>query len=151
MKIVIQRVTHAAIEVNQATISSIEKGLLVLAGFEHNDTQDDFDWICKKIIQLRIFDDENGHMNVSCKDIEGEILVVSQFTLFASTQKGNRPSYIKAAPPEMAKNMYNQFVLTLQGNYRPNLIKTGLFGASMQITLLNNGPVTIIIDSKNRS
>lgn len=150
MKVVIQRVTKASVEVDGNIISEIKIGLLVLAGFEATDSQEDFDWISKKLMLLRIFSDEGGLMNLSCADIGGEILVVSQFTLFASTQKGNRPSYMKAAPPEMAKLLYETFVSSLQTHYQTNRIKTGSFGANMQINIQNNGPVTIIIDSKNK-
>jgi D-tyrosyl-tRNA(Tyr) deacylase len=150
MRIVVQRVLSAAVSVNQQTIGSIQHGLLVLAGFEVTDTQEDFEWICKKLINLRIFNDATGQMNLSCADTNGQILVVSQFTLLASTQKGNRPSYLKAAPPEQAKQLYSRFLTTLSSNYSRQ-IETGEFGANMQVRLVNDGPVTIIIDSKNRA
>lgn len=149
MKVVIQRVQHASVTVGENIIGKIEKGLLVLAGFEESDSNEDFDWIANKIIQLRIFNDENGVMNVSVQDVEGDLLVVSQFTLHASTKKGNRPSYIKSSPPNIAKNQYNEFVKVLQNKYlRP--VQTGEFGADMKVELLNDGPVTICIDSKHR-
>ncbi|SMC88758.1 D-aminoacyl-tRNA deacylase [Moheibacter sediminis] len=149
MRVVIQRVQHASVTVEGNVIGKIEKGLLVLAGFEENDTNEDFEWIANKIIQLRIFNDENGVMNVSVQNVEGDLLVVSQFTLHASTKKGNRPSYIKSSPPNIAKNQYHEFVRVLQNKYlRP--IKIGEFGADMKVELLNDGPVTICIDSKNR-
>lgn len=149
MKVVIQRVQHASVTVGENIIGKIEKGLLVLAGFEESDSNEDFDWIANKIIQLRIFNDENGVMNVSVQDVEGDLLVVSQFTLHASTKKGNRPSYIKSSPPNIAKNQYHEFVKVLQNKYlRP--VQTGEFGADMKVGLLNDGPVTICIDSKHR-
>lgn len=149
MKVVIQRVQHASVTVDGNVIGEIEKGLLVLAGFEETDCNEDFEWIAGKIIQLRIFNDENGVMNVSVQDVEGDLLIVSQFTLHASTKKGNRPSYIKSSPPTIAKNQYIEFVKVLQNKYlRP--IQTGEFGADMKVELLNDGPVTICIDSKNK-
>lgn len=149
MRVVIQRVKHANVKVDGKIIGKIGNGLLVLAGFEEADTQEDFEWIANKIIQLRIFPDENGVMNVSVLDTEGEILVVSQFTLHALTKKGNRPSYIKSSPPELAKSQYKNFVKVLQNKYI-SPIQTGEFGADMKVELLNDGPVTILIDSKNR-
>lgn len=149
MRVVIQRVSHASVTVEQKIIGKIGKGLLVLAGFEETDSNEDFEWIANKIIQLRIFNDENGVMNISIQDSEGDLLVVSQFTLHASTKKGNRPSYIKSSPPNIAKNQYNEFVKVLQNKYlRP--VETGQFGADMKVELLNDGPVTICIDSKHR-
>ncbi len=149
MRVVIQRVKYASVNVEGNTIGKIDGGLLILAGFEEDDTKEDFEWVSNKIIQLRIFNDENGVMNISVQDISGGLLVVSQFTLHASTKKGNRPSYIKSSPPSMAKNQYSEFVKVLQNKYlRP--IQTGEFGADMQVELLNDGPVTICIDSKNR-
>lgn len=149
MKVVIQRVQYASVTVENNIVGKIDKGILILAGFEENDTKEDFDWLAAKIIQLRIFDDENGVMNISVQDIQGDLLVVSQFTLHASTKKGNRPSYIKASPPEVAKKQYVEFVETLQNKYI-RTVQTGEFGADMKVELLNDGPVTIIIDSKNR-
>jgi D-tyrosyl-tRNA(Tyr) deacylase len=148
MRAVIQRVNHASVEVNETIVGKIDSGLLVLLGIEHDDTKEDIDYLCAKIANLRIFNDEQGIMNVSVKDIDGEILVVSQFTLHASTKKGNRPSYIKAAHPNQAQPMYEQFVNQLQQELSKP-IQTGVFGADMKVSLLNDGPVTIIIDSKN--
>lgn len=149
MRVVIQRVQHASVTVEENIIGKIEKGLLVLAGFEESDNQADFEWMANKIIQLRIFNDENGVMNLSVQDLEGDLLVVSQFTLHALTKKGNRPSYIKSSPPDFAKNQYNEFVKVLQNKYIRQ-IQTGEFGADMKVELLNDGPVTICIDSKNK-
>lgn len=149
MRAVIQRVQHAQVTVNETIIGKIEQGLLVLVGFEANDTAEDFEWLANKLIQLRIFPDENGVMNISLQDIQGEILVVSQFTLHALTKKGNRPSYIKSSPPDQAKNQYENFVKVLQSKYIGK-IQTGEFGADMQVELLNDGPVTIWIDTKNK-
>jgi len=149
MRVVIQRVLRASVTIEEKIKSSIEKGLLVLAGFENTDTGEDLEWTTKKISQLRIFDDENGVMNLSVKDIEGEILVVSQFTLHAKTKKGNRPSYINAAAPDISIPLYNRFVDTLSSSIGKE-IKTGEFGAMMKVELINDGPVTIIMDSKNR-
>ena len=149
MKVVIQRVKYASVVVDEKIIGKIAAGLLVLAGFEENDTCGDFEWMASKIIQMRIFPDKNGVMNVSVEDIKGEILVVSQFTLHASTKKGNRPSYIKASKPGLAKNQYEEFVKVLQNKYL-SPIQTGEFGADMKVELLNDGPVTICIDSKNK-
>ena len=149
MRIVIQRVSEASVTINKVLKSSIQKGLLILAGFESEDTPEDFGWTVKKIIQLRIFDDLNGVMNLSVKDIDGEILVVSQFTLHAKTKKGNRPSYINAAPPEIAIPLYRNFVQMLTENLGKE-VQTGEFGAMMMVKLANDGPVTIIMDSKNK-
>lgn len=149
MRVVIQRVLNAQVVINNSTKSAIDAGLLILVGFEHQDNEADLDWMAKKITGLRIFDDQNGVMNLSVNDIDGEILVVSQFTLHAKTQKGNRPSYIMAARPEIAIPLYNKFIDRLRGS--TNLkIRTGEFGADMKVTLTNDGPVTIIIDSKNK-
>jgi len=149
MRVVIQRVKHASVKVDERITGQIGVGLLVLAGFEESDTQEDFDWIINKIIQLRVFPDENGVMNVSVQDIKGEILVVSQFTLHASTKKGNRPSYIRSSPPDLAKNQYERFVISLKNKYF-SPVQTGEFGADMKVELLNDGPVTICMDSKNK-
>lgn len=149
MRVVIQRVKYAEVKVEGESVGKIERGLLVLAGFEETDDETDFEWISKKIIQLRIFPDEDGVMNISVQDIRGGILAVSQFTLHASTKKGNRPSYIRSSPPELAKNQYENFVNTLKSNYI-GLVETGEFGADMKVELLNDGPVTIFIDSKNK-
>jgi len=149
MRIVIQRVSEASVTIDNVLKSSIQQGLLVLAGFENEDLPEDLSWTVKKIIQLRIFDDPDGVMNLSVKDIDGEILVVSQFTLHAKTKKGNRPSYINAAPPEIAIPLYHRFVETLSENLGKE-VQTGEFGAMMMVNLINDGPVTIIIDSKNK-
>ncbi|MGB6084516.1 D-aminoacyl-tRNA deacylase [Moheibacter sp.] len=149
MRVVIQRVKHASVKVDERITGQIGVGLLVLVGFEESDTQEDFDWIINKIIQLRVFPDENGVMNVSVQDIKGEILVVSQFTLHASTKKGNRPSYIRSSPPDLAKNQYERFVISLKNKYF-SPVQTGEFGADMKVELLNDGPVTICMDSKNK-
>lgn len=149
MRVVIQRVKHASVTVNQNIVGKINQGLLVLVGFEPADNDEDFNWIINKIIQLRIFNDENGVMNVSVSDIQGELLIVSQFTLHALTKKGNRPSYIRSSPPNLALQQYQEFVKLLQNKYI-HTIQTGEFGADMKVELLNDGPVTICIDSKNR-
>ena len=149
MRIVIQRVSHASVTIEGHCKSSIGKGMLILVGIEESDGQEDIDWLCKKIVNLRIFDDENGIMNRSILETAGEILAVSQFTLMARTKKGNRPSYIDAAKPEISVPLYEKFVQLLQKELQKE-IKTGVFGADMQVGLINDGPVTIIIDSKNR-
>ncbi|MCX6236338.1 MAG: D-aminoacyl-tRNA deacylase [Bacteroidia bacterium] len=149
MRVVIQRVSEASVTIDEELKSSIKQGLLVLAGFETDDKDEDLEWTCKKITQLRIFNDLNGVMNLSVKDIEGEILAVSQFTLHAKTRKGNRPSYINAAPPDISIRLYHLFVETLSENLGIK-VQTGEFGAHMVVRLINDGPVTIIIDSKNK-
>ena len=149
MRLVIQRVKEASVTVNKEFISKVQKGLLILIGIEDNDADEDIDWLANKVVNLRIFDDENGVMNKSIKDIYGDILVVSQFTLFASTKKGNRPSYIKASRPDFAIPMYDKFCDKLKILLDKD-IKKGIFGADMQVFLINDGPVTILIDSKNR-
>ena len=149
MKVVIQRVSEASVTIDGNVKSKIEKGLLILLGIENADTQEDIQWLCKKITNLRIFDDENGVMNLSVKDISGSIIVVSQFTLHASTKKGNRPSYLKAAKPDVAIPMYEKFVEELRIVSELD-IQTGEFGADMKVALLNDGPVTIIIDTQNK-
>ncbi len=149
MKAVIQRVSEASVTVEKNIISKINQGLLILIGIENEDTKEDVDWLCNKIVKLRIFGDENGVMNKSIQDVDGEIIVVSQFTLHSSTKKGNRPSYIKAAKPEIAIPVYEQFVEQLELNLKKK-IGTGIFGADMKVSLLNDGPVTIIIDTKNK-
>ena len=149
MRVVIQRVKNASVEIRNKNHSSVGQGLLIFLGIENDDSEDDISWLCKKIIQLRIFDDKDGVMNLSVADINGEILVISQFTLHAKTKKGNRPSYIKAARPDIAIPLYEKFVEKL-GFYLENEIKTGEFGALMQVSLVNDGPVTIIIDTKNK-
>lgn len=149
MRVVIQRVKSANVKVNCTIRGEISNGLLLLLGIEDTDTLDDIEWLCGKISRLRIFDDENGIMNLSIEDIKGEILIISQFTLHASTKKGNRPSYIKAAKPDFANEMYETFIKKMKEITLLN-VQTGIFGAMMQVELINDGPVTIIIDSKNK-
>ncbi|MFK7772028.1 MAG: D-aminoacyl-tRNA deacylase [Saprospiraceae bacterium] len=149
MKIVIQRVSEASVTINQKVKSKIGKGFLILLGIQDEDTFEDIKWLCNKIGNLRIFDDENGVMNRSIKDIQGAIIVVSQFTLHASTKKGNRPSYLKASKPNVAIPLYENFVEELKITSELD-VQTGEFGADMKVQLLNDGPVTIIIDSKNK-
>ena len=149
MRAVIQRVSKASVTIDDKIYSQIENGLLVLVGIEDADTTEDSEWLSGKIVNLRVFNDDNGVMNVSVKDINGDILAVSQFTLHASTKKGNRPSYIKASKPEFAIPMYEKFVQQL-GNDFGKKIHTGVFGADMKVELLNDGPVTVVIDTKNR-
>lgn len=149
MRVLIQKVSQASVSIGGNVKSKIEQGLLILLGIENADNEQDIDWLCKKIAQLRIFEDDAGKMNLSVKNIGGEALVVSQFTLHASTKKGNRPSFIKAARPEFAIPLYEKFVVTLQ-SYFEHTVQTGEFGAMMEVALVNDGPVTIWIDSKNR-
>ena len=149
MRVLIQRVAKASVMIDNHLKSSIGKGLLVLIGIENDDMEEDIDWLTTKIVNLRIFDDENGVMNVSAVDAGSEILVVSQFTLHASTKKGNRPSYIKASKSDIAIPMYEKFCSIL-GNKLSKPVQTGEFGADMQVELINDGPVTIWIDSKNK-
>ena len=149
MRVVIQRVTNASVTVESKVVAEIQKGLLVFVGIEEADTQEDLDWLVTKIAQLRIFNDENEVMNLSVQDIDGDVLVVSQFTLHAATKKGNRPSYIKAAKPDFAIPMYERFVKALESKLGKK-VPTGIFGADMKVLLLNDGPVTIQIDSKNK-
>ena len=150
MKAVIQRVNYASVSIENKIKSEINKGLLILVGVEDADTSEDIDWLSNKICQLRIFDDKDGVMNLSLKDIDGEILTISQFTLHAKTKKGNRPSYIQAAKPEVSIPLYKKFVEQL-GHDLGKEIKTGEFGADMKVSLENDGPVTIIIDTKNKT
>ena len=149
MRILIQRVKSASVSINNEIHSSISKGLSIIVGIEEADNQEDIDWLCKKASQLRIFDDEKGVMNLSVKDINGEVLIVSQFTLHAKTAKGNRPSYIKAAKPEISIPLYEKFCANMQELIEKE-VKTGVFGADMQISLINDGPVTIWMDSKEK-
>jgi D-tyrosyl-tRNA(Tyr) deacylase len=149
MKIVIQRVSKASVAIDNNKVAEIKNGLLVLLGIVGDDTQEDINYLVRKIANLRIFNDENKVMNKSLIDIDGEVIVVSQFTLQASTKKGNRPSYIKAARPEIAIPLYENFVATLEKELGKK-VQTGQFGADMKVALLNDGPVTIIIDSKNK-
>lgn len=149
MRVVIQRVSEASVTIEGKIKSAIGEGLLVLVGIEDADNEEDIDWLCKKISQLRIFNDENGVMNKSVQDVGGAVIVVSQFTLHASTKKGNRPSYIRASKPDYAIPMYEKFVEKLQ-EISGLEVGTGEFGADMKVRLLNDGPVTIIMDSKER-
>jgi D-tyrosyl-tRNA(Tyr) deacylase len=149
MKVVLQRVSQASVTIDSKIVANIQKGLLVLVGMEDVDTQEDTDWLVGKIAKIRIFDDENHVMNLSIQDIDGDIIVVSQFTLHASTKKGNRPSYIKASKPEVAIPLYENFVKKLEKELGKK-VQTGIFGADMKVMLLNDGPVTIQIDSKNK-
>jgi D-aminoacyl-tRNA deacylase len=149
MRVVIQRVKRAEVSINGKIYSKIEKGLLVFVGIEDTDNEEDINWLCGKICRLRIFDDQNGVMNLSVMETSGELMVVSQFTLHASTKKGNRPSYIKASKPELAIPKYEMFLKKLE-NECERKIMTGVFGAMMDISLVNDGPVTIFMDSKNK-
>lgn len=149
MRVVIQRVTHASVTIDGVCKSAIKEGFMILLGIEAADSQEDADWLCKKIVNLRVFDDENGVMNKSILDVQGEILVVSQFTLMASTKKGNRPSYIRAAGHEIAVPLYEYFCNELSIALGKE-VGTGEFGAGMKVELLNNGPVTICMDTKNK-
>lgn len=149
MRVVVQRVSEANVTVDGQVIGAIQEGLMVLLGIQNEDNTEDIQWMVNKLVQMRIFDDAEGVMNLSVKDIEGSILLISQFTLYAATKKGNRPSYIAAAKPEIAIPIYEQMIVALNKELgKP--IATGQFGADMKVSLLNNGPVTIIIDSKNR-
>ena len=149
MKAVIQRVTQASVTIDGSIKGAIGLGLLVLLGIEEADTAEDIEWLSAKIVNLRIFNDSNHVMNLSLKDINGDLLLISQFTLYASTKKGNRPSYLKAAKPDTAIPLYQQMIAQLQKDLQKN-IQTGEFGADMKVSLLNDGPVTIIIDTKNK-
>ena len=149
MRAVIQRVSEASVTIDDQVKSKIGKGLLILLGIEDADTKEDIEWLCRKISNMRIFPDEEGVMNKSLLDVGGEALVVSQFTLHASTKKGNRPSYIQAAKPDVAIPMYESFVEELASQL-PSEVKTGEFGADMKVSLINDGPVTIVMDTKNK-
>jgi D-tyrosyl-tRNA(Tyr) deacylase len=149
MKTVIQRVTHASVTIEGQKVADIQNGLLVLVGFEDSDNQEDVNWLTAKIANLRIFADENQVMNLSLKDIDGDMIIVSQFTLHALTKKGNRPSYIKASKPEIAIPLYESFIVQMELELGKK-VQTGQFGADMKVTLLNDGPVTLIIDTKNK-
>jgi D-tyrosyl-tRNA(Tyr) deacylase len=149
MKAVIQRVSQASVTIENKIVAQINQGLLILIGIEDLDNQEDINWLTSKIANLRIFADEKDVMNLSVKDIDGEIIVVSQFTLHAATKKGNRPSYIKAAKPEIAIPLYENFVMQIEKEISKK-IQTGQFGADMKVSLINDGPVTIIIDTKNK-
>ncbi len=150
MKVVIQRVSSASVTIETEIVANIQAGLLVLVGIEDEDSLEDINWLSQKIINLRIFGDENQVMNLSVKDIQGDVIIVSQFTLHASTKKGNRPSYIKASKPEIAVPLYEKFVEQMELELGKK-IQTGKFGADMKVALVNDGPVTLIIDSKNKS
>lgn len=149
MKVVIQRVTYASVLIDFDETRSINKGLVILLGIGNDDNEEDINWLCQKICNLRIFDDQEGVMNLSVKDISGDVLLISQFTLLASTKKGNRPSYINAARPEVAIPLYEKFIIELSNTLEKNIV-TGKFGSNMQVTLTNDGPVTIIIDTKDK-
>ena len=149
MRVTIQRVSEASVIINGQVKSSIGNGLLVLAGFEEADTQEDLEWMSSKIVNLRIFQDGNEQMNLSVKDVNGDIIIVSQFTLHALTKKGNRPSFIRAAKPDVAIPLYEKFISSLEKELGKK-ITTGIFGADMQVELINDGPVTIFMDSKDR-
>lgn len=149
MRIVIQKVSKASVTIEQKIVSSIKKGLLVLLGIEDADNDDDIEWLVKKMLQLRIFEDANGIMNLSVQDVKGDILIVSQFTLHANTKKGNRPSYIRASKPEFAIPVYEKFINRTE-QILGKKVETGVFGAMMDVELVNHGPVTIIIDSKQK-
>jgi D-tyrosyl-tRNA(Tyr) deacylase len=150
LKVVIQRVSSASVTIETEIVANIQGGLLVLVGIEDEDSLEDINWLSQKIINLRIFGDENEVMNLSVKDIQGDIIIVSQFTLHASTKKGNRPSYIKASKPEIAVPLYEKFVEQMELELGKK-IQTGKFGADMKVAMVNDGPVTLIIDSKNKS
>ena len=149
MRFVIQRVTEASVSIDNTLHSSINQGFLVLVGIEELDTTEDATWLCSKLISLRIFSDDEGKMNLSVQDIKGDVLLVSQFTLFASTKKGNRPSFIKSAKPDVAIPLY-EYCISQLSTMLQKPIKTGVFGADMKVTLVNDGPVTILMDSKNK-
>lgn len=149
MRVVVQRVSEASVSIEGQIYSQTQQGMLILLGIENKDSHEDIDWLCKKIANLRIFSDENGQMNKSVLDIKGQVLVVSQFTLHAKTKKGNRPSFIEAARPEIAIPLYETFVKRLTLDIQSQVM-TGQFGADMQVSLCNDGPVTILIDSKNK-
>ena len=148
MRVVIQRVSEASVTIDSQVNAKIKEGLMILVGISSEDNQEDIDWLTQKIINLRVFNDENGKMNLSLLDVKGEVLIISQFTLFASTKKGNRPSFIQSAKPEIAVPLYEQLIESLKATGIE--IKTGRFGADMKVSLTNDGPVTISIDSKNK-
>ncbi len=149
MRVVLQRVSQAAVSVDNKINAAINQGVLILLGIEGSDTSEDIEWLCNKIVKMRIFNDENGVMNLSLQDIDGEALIISQFTLHASTKKGNRPGYIKAARPELAISCYEEFISGFEKSLGKK-VGTGIFGADMKVSLLNDGPVTILLDSKNK-
>lgn len=149
MRIVLQRVKEASVEIDTEIAGSINYGLLIYLGIEDEDEQKDIDWLIKKVTQLRIFSDEEEKMNLNVKDVEGELLIVSQFTLYASTKKGNRPSFTNAAKPELARKLYEDFIESIKEVYHGN-IQTGRFGANMQVASINDGPLTFLLDSKEK-
>ena len=149
MKVVIQRVSEASVTIEGKRVANIQKGLLILVGFEEADSKEDLDWMTSKIANLRIFDDKNHVMNLSLKDVDGDMIIVSQFTLQASTKKGNRPSYLKAAKPDSAIPLYESFIQQMETELGKK-VHTGQFGANMKVALVNDGPVTITIDTKNK-
>jgi D-tyrosyl-tRNA(Tyr) deacylase len=150
MRVVLQRVAYATVSVDEEIVGIIGSGYLLLLGVEEGDTEEDRDWLVRKIIGMRIFNDDEGKMNLSINEVQGEILVVSQFTLYASVKKGNRPSFIKAANPTFAEAMYLSFSNAILGELDSGIAQNGVFGADMQLEILNDGPVTILLDSKNR-
>ncbi|UZO82485.1 D-aminoacyl-tRNA deacylase [Aquimarina sp. ERC-38] len=149
MRAVIQRVQQASVTVEDKKVATIGKGLVILLGVTHEDQEEDISWLSQKIINLRIFNDIEGKMNKNIKDVEGDVIIVSQFTLFASTKKGNRPSYLNAAKPNIAKDIYLNFIEVFKSMLRKD-VGTGIFGADMKVSLINDGPVTIIIDTENK-
>lgn len=149
MRAVVQRVLQASVQIEESTVA-IQNGLLIFLGIEPNDDASDVDWLVKKCLNMRIFDDANGVMNLSVNDVSGSVLIISQFTLFASTKKGNRPSYIRAARPEVAIPLYETFIFQVTEQLYSSDVKTGIFGAHMKVTSVNDGPVTILIDTKNK-
>ena len=149
MRILLQRVSEASVTIKKNAHSSISTGLLLLVGIEESDSNEDIDWLVRKILNMRIFSDEQGKMNLSLLDVEGEILIVSQFTLYASCKKGNRPSFVRSAQPEVAISLYEEFIRSIQ-NHLTSEVKTGVFGADMKLESTNDGPVTILLDSKNK-
>ena len=149
MRTVVQRVRHASVTIDEQCVASIGQGMLLLVGFEDADEPNDLEWMAQKVTNLRIFDDADGVMNRSVKDVDGELLVVRQFTLYASVKKGNRPSYIRAAKPDVAVPLYESFCETMS-QYLGKRVKTGIFGADMKVSLVNDGPVTIVIDTKHK-
>ena len=148
MRVIIQRVSEASVSIDSQVNAKIKEGLMILVGISSEDNHEDIDWLTQKIINLRVFNDENGKMNLSLLDVKGEVLLISQFTLFASTKKGNRPSFIQSAKPEIAVPLYEHFIISLKDTGIS--IQTGTFGADMKVSLTNDGPVTISIDSKNK-
>ena len=149
MRAVIQRVSEASVVINQKEFRRIKTGLLVLLGVEENDSNEDLEWLAKKVLNMRIFGDVEGKMNLALEEVKGDLMIISQFTLYASTKKGNRPSFIKSAQPELANELYESFIQCMRSEYTGK-IETGVFGEDMKVHLVNDGPVTVIIDSKQR-